>query len=201
MKHRLKLAGCLALLLSVAVVPSARADVAAEVLKAQTQRVEVIRKARAATICIFGRGGRGGGSGVVISPDGYALTNFHVTSRRGNGMKCGMADGKLYDAVIVGIDPTGDVALIKLFGRDDFPAAEMADSDARAGRRLVLRRRQSVPAGHRLSAHGHATASSPACTAISTRPARCWNTPTASRPTPRSTPATPAGRCSTPRAS
>ena len=44
-------------------------------------------------------------------------------------MQCGMADGKLYDAVIVGIDPTGDVALIKLLGRDDFPAAELGDSD------------------------------------------------------------------------
>ncbi len=49
-------------------------------------------------------------------------------------MKCGMADGRLYDAVIVGIDPTGDVALIKLLGRDDFPHAELADSDkVRAG--------------------------------------------------------------------
>ena len=45
-----------------------------------------------------------------------------------------MNDGVLYDAVIVGIDPTGDVALIKLFGRDDFPAAELGDSDqVRAG--------------------------------------------------------------------
>ena len=35
----------------------------------------------------------------------------------------------LYDAVIVGIDPTGDVALIKLFGRDDFPVATLGDSD------------------------------------------------------------------------
>ncbi len=44
-------------------------------------------------------------------------------------MKCGLNDGQLYDAVVVGLDPTGDVALIKLVGRDDFPAAEMADSD------------------------------------------------------------------------
>ncbi len=44
-------------------------------------------------------------------------------------MKCGMADGRLYDAVLVGIDPTGDVALIKLLGRDDFPHAELGDSD------------------------------------------------------------------------
>ncbi|MEA1952626.1 MAG: trypsin-like peptidase domain-containing protein, partial [Planctomycetota bacterium] len=40
-----------------------------------------------------------------------------------------MADGRIYDAVLVGIDPTGDVALIKLFGRDDFPHAPLADSD------------------------------------------------------------------------
>ena len=39
-------------------------------------------------------------------------------------MKCSMNDGKLYDAVIVGIDPTGDVALIKLLGRDDFPRSK-----------------------------------------------------------------------------
>ena len=45
-----------------------------------------------------------------------------------------MSDGKLYDAVLVGVDPTGDVALIKLLGRDDFPIATWGDSDAvRAG--------------------------------------------------------------------
>ncbi len=55
-------------------------------------------------------GGGGGGSGVVITKDGYALTNFHVAKPCGNFMKCGMADGVLYDAVIVGIDPVGDAA-------------------------------------------------------------------------------------------
>jgi hypothetical protein len=45
-------------------------------------------------------------------------------------MKCGLNDGVLYDAVIVGIDPTGDVALIKLLGRDDFPFATLGDSDS-----------------------------------------------------------------------
>ena len=119
----------LALLSSPVFVSRVRADATDEILKAQAQRVEVIRRARSATICIFGRGGRGGGSGVVISPDGFALTNFHVTNGAGTAMKVGMADGTLYDAVIVGIDPVGDVALIKLVGRDDFPFAPMADSD------------------------------------------------------------------------
>ncbi|MDR0704334.1 MAG: trypsin-like peptidase domain-containing protein [Planctomycetaceae bacterium] len=71
----------------------------------------------------------GGGSGVVISPDGYALTNFHVVQPCGPAMKCGMADGQLYDAVVVGLDPVGDLALIKLLNRNDFPFSNLADSD------------------------------------------------------------------------
>lgn len=99
------------------------------VLKNETERIAAVAKAAPSVLAIFAEGGQGGGSGVVISSDGYALSNFHVTKPCGDHMKCGMADGKLYDAVIVGVDPVGDVALIKLFGRDDFPAAELGDSD------------------------------------------------------------------------
>jgi S1-C subfamily serine protease len=81
-----------------------------------------------AAVAIFA-GEAGGGSGVLVSADGYALTNFHVVQPAGVAMKCGLSDGRLYDAVLVGLDPTGDVALIKLVGRDDFPFAEIADSD------------------------------------------------------------------------
>ena len=49
-------------------------------------------------------------------------------------MRCGLSDGNIYDAVLVGIDPVGDLAMIKLLGRDDFPFATMANSlTARAG--------------------------------------------------------------------
>ena len=111
-----------------------KADINKAVVEAENQRIAAMEKAKVSVLAVFSSSGAGGGSGVVISPDGYALTNFHVVKPCGNAMKCGMADGKLYDAVIVGIDPTGDVALIRLFGRDDFPHAEMADSDrVRAG--------------------------------------------------------------------
>ena len=99
------------------------------VAQAEQARIAAAAKAIPSVLAIFAPGGQGGGSGVVISPDGYALTNFHVARPCGTFMKCGMADGKLYDAVIVGLDPTGDVGMIKLFGRDDFPAAELGDSD------------------------------------------------------------------------
>ncbi|MFN6192186.1 MAG: S1C family serine protease [Planctomycetia bacterium] len=103
-------------------------DVAASVRQAERTRVTTIAKASQAAVAIFA-GDAGGGSGVLVSPDGYALTNFHVVQPAGVAMKCGLADGRLYDAVLVGLDPTGDVALVKLLGRDDFPFAELADSD------------------------------------------------------------------------
>ena len=105
------------------------ADVDAAVLEAEAARVAVMAEVEPTVLAVFDATGSDGGSGVVISPDGYALTNFHVTAGAGVAMKCGMADGRLYDAVIVGIDPTGDVSLIKLLGRDDFPAARLGDSD------------------------------------------------------------------------
>src|SRR5205814_3243708 len=117
------------LCLGVLLINVSRAEVPTAVLAAEQTRIGAIAKATKTAVAVFANEGNGGGSGVVISPDGYALTNFHVAQPAGSYMRCGMADGRLYDAVIVGIDPTGDVALIKLLGRDDFPAAVMADSD------------------------------------------------------------------------
>lgn len=96
---------------------------------AERQRVEIIKRASKTAVGIFGPGGQGGGSGVVVSADGYVVTNFHVVQSCGEFMKCSMPDGVLYDGVIVGIDPTGDVAIVKLIGRDDFPFAPIANSD------------------------------------------------------------------------
>jgi len=104
-------------------------DVPSAVLSAQAKRIAAIRKASASTVMVFAAGGKGGGSGVLISPEGYALSNFHVVKPAGAAMKCALNDGQLYDAVVVGVDPVGDVALIKMIGRDDFPFAKMADSD------------------------------------------------------------------------
>lgn len=109
---------------------SLRADetVDAAVLEAQQRRIDAIQRGLPAAVSIFA-GEAGGGAGVLISADGYALTNYHVVQPAGVAMRCGLPDGRLYDAVLVGLDPTGDVALIKLLGRDDFPHAELADSE------------------------------------------------------------------------
>lgn len=133
MKHALPLfcRPWLALVLAWSLLPLSvsAAEVPEAVVTAQQARIAAIAQATRCSISVFAKGGGGGGSGVLISPDGYALTNYHVVKPCGAHMKCSLPDGKLYDAVIVGIDPTGDVALIKLLGRDDFPIATIADSD------------------------------------------------------------------------
>jgi len=95
----------------------------------EAARVETIRRISPSVVCVMAPNGEGGGSGVLISADGYAISNYHVTSGSGSFMKCGLSNGKLYDGVIVGIDPTGDVALIQLQGRTDFEFARPGDSD------------------------------------------------------------------------
>jgi S1-C subfamily serine protease len=105
------------------------AEVPEAVLRAEALRVECLARSCQAAIAVLDRSGSGIGSAVVISRDGYALTNVHVVEPVGAAMRCGMPDGVVYDAVVVGLDPTGDVALIQLLGRDDFPYAEMGDSD------------------------------------------------------------------------
>lgn len=122
----------LLLLASLLALPPRHApaqEPAEAVLQAEQLRTAAMARAIRSTISVFAPGGGGGGAGVVITPDGYALSNFHVVQPIGAYLQCGMSDGQLYDAVLVGVDPTGDVALIKLLGRDDFPPAEMADSD------------------------------------------------------------------------
>jgi S1-C subfamily serine protease len=123
--------GVLTWLTAVVGVQVARGtDVPPAVLAAEREREAIIEQASRSAVSVFGVGeAGGGGAAVVITADGYALTNFHVVNPVGNHLKCGLNDGRLYDAVVVGVDPTGDVALIKLLGRDDFPAARMGNSD------------------------------------------------------------------------
>jgi serine protease Do len=99
------------------------------VAKAEADRVAVVQKIAPTAVALFLEGGTNGGSGVLISADGYALTNYHV-SGDGPALKAGLSDGKLYDVVVVGVDPVGDLALVKLLGRTDFPFSTLGDSDA-----------------------------------------------------------------------
>ena len=83
------------------------------------------------TVYVAGNSGAGSGSGVVLTADGYVLTNNHVVAGGGqNGsVQVRTADGTLYDAEVVGTDPAFDLAVLRLEGAEDLTAATFADSD------------------------------------------------------------------------
>ncbi|QEL14031.1 S1C family serine protease [Limnoglobus roseus] len=131
MKRTLLLLPLAALAGTLALLPSAVA-LDGDVKKAEAERTAVVAKVRPAVVAVCPYGGGGHGSGVVIDPEGYALTNFHVTADVSPVMSAGLADGILYDAVLVGQDKVGDVALIKLVPKKagtPFPFVQLGDSD------------------------------------------------------------------------
>jgi S1-C subfamily serine protease len=71
--------------------------------------------------------GRGGGSGVVFTPDGLILTNDHVVDR-GAAMKAVLADGRTFDADLVGRDPDTDLAVLRVSSDASLPWVTLADS-------------------------------------------------------------------------
>jgi putative serine protease PepD len=84
------------------------------------------------TIYVTSGSSAGSGSGVVLTDDGYVLTNNHVVTLEGSGtgtVQVRTADGTLYDATVVGTDPSSDLAVVKLDGAKNLTPATFADSD------------------------------------------------------------------------
>ena len=85
------------------------------------------------TVYVSSGSGSGSGSGVVLSDDGYVLTNNHVVSLDGAGQGAAVqvrtADGTLYDATVVGTDPASDLAVLRLQDAAGLTPATFADSD------------------------------------------------------------------------
>src|SRR6202521_3803811 len=71
---------------------------------------------------------RGIGSGFIISPDGYILTNTHVVSNSSK-ITVKLTDRREFDAKIVGQDERTDVAVIKIVAKGDLPVVRLGDSN------------------------------------------------------------------------
>jgi Do/DeqQ family serine protease len=81
----------------------------------------------------YGSGGRqvpqiGTGSGVIISSDGYIVTNNHVIAKASE-LKVTLNNNKTYDAELIGSDPITDIALIKIDADRTLPYLAFGDSD------------------------------------------------------------------------
>ncbi len=73
------------------------------------------------------RKGDASGSGVIITPDGYLVTNSHVVEGA-NAVEVTLADGSDYPAQIVGYDEATDIAVLRIIG-SSLPVARLGDSD------------------------------------------------------------------------
>ena len=71
---------------------------------------------------------KGSGSGVIIRPDGYIVTNNHVV-QNASSIKITLYDDRTFDATVVGTDPVTDVALLKV-DATGLPTIPFGDSDA-----------------------------------------------------------------------
>ncbi len=81
----------------------------------------------------YGSGGTatpqvGTGSGVIISSDGYIVTNNHVITRA-NQLQVTLNNNRTYEAKLIGTDPNSDIALIKIDADEKLPYLAFGDSD------------------------------------------------------------------------
>jgi S1-C subfamily serine protease len=72
--------------------------------------------------------GEASGSGVIITPDGYTVTNSHVVENAA-AINVSLADGSSYQANIIGQDKATDLALLRILAESNLPSASLGDSD------------------------------------------------------------------------
>jgi S1-C subfamily serine protease len=81
-------------------------------------------------------GAEGAGSGVIITPDGFVLTNNHVVEGS-SALEVSLTDGRSFAAQVIGADPATDLAVIRI-SDSSLPTAELGDSEGLRVGQLVI---------------------------------------------------------------
>jgi putative serine protease PepD len=104
---------------SAAPLAGAALDVKAILAKVEPSVVDIVASSRRES---------GEGTGIIISPDGYILTNAHVVSGASRVSVSTAASSKALSATVVGADEAHDVALLKVENASGLPAADLGRS-------------------------------------------------------------------------
>jgi len=103
-------------------------DPEAEALDAYSRVVSRVAEALAPSVANLRVSRRGGGSGVVVTPDGFLLTSAHVVAGRGRPrIRAAFTDGREVGVRLVGADPLSDLAVLRAED-GGLPAAELGDA-------------------------------------------------------------------------
>jgi serine protease Do len=129
----------------VTFISSSEAPEEAEALDAYSRAVIAVVDRLAPSVANLrvvhrGRGGRrlnGGGSAVVITPDGFLLTSAHVVARSAGGGRATFLDGRELRFEVVGADPHSDLAVLRA-DTQDLVAAELGDAEGLRVGQLVV---------------------------------------------------------------
>jgi putative serine protease PepD len=110
-------------------VAGAALDVKSILAKVEPSVVDIVASSRR---------GSGEGTGIIISPDGYVLTNAHVVEGATRVSVATAGNSRAQSATVVGADAAHDVALLKIDGASGLPAAELGRSaDVTVGEDVV----------------------------------------------------------------
>src|SRR3954463_11267516 len=103
----------------------------AERLAPSVANLRVTRRTRRGRVPV------GGGSAVVLTPDGFMLTSAHVVSGPGSGGRAAFTDGREFGFEVVGSDPFSDLAVLRADARD-LSAATLGDAERLRVGQLVV---------------------------------------------------------------
>lgn len=121
-------------------VVSQEGDVIASVAsKLNASVVSIVTESTARTYYGYSTTQQSAGTGIIISADGYIMTNKHVVSSTTKSIEVVLADGTSYSAVsFVGSDPNNDVSFIKIKDVTGLTAVKLGDSSAmKVGQKVI----------------------------------------------------------------
>lgn len=121
-------------------VVSQEGDVIANVAsKVSASVVSIVTESTSRTYYGYSTTQESAGTGIIISADGYVMTNKHVVSSTTKSIQVVTADGTTYkDVTFVGSDPNNDVSFIKIKGVSDLKSVTLGDSSAmKVGQKVV----------------------------------------------------------------